>query len=191
MGPDRLKGGVKKVSYNMGSLCILYTDTLVQSAYIISAPRYEHGKKFGARARFKWEMEEYTQAGIPAHDVKILMQVKRNAKILDANHGIGCLKFGRGSLVGLLRVIGGFTDVLLAYWDIYLPASKVSKGDDTAALKRKMKLRIVALGCIGSVPLVGDLAVTISRWNIRNAAALEMMLLKRTGFSAKPKETPR
>ena len=50
------------------------------------------------------------------------------------------------------------------------------------AFKGRMKLRIVALGCIGSIPVVGGLAVTIIRWNMRNAAALEKMLLKRAGY---------
>ena len=110
------------------------------------------------------------------------MQVKHNAKNLDAGYCIGPLKFGKASLIGLLPVIGDFADVLLAYWDIYLPARKVSKGDDVPALKNRMKLRVVAMGCTGSIPMLGDLAVTIIRWNMRNAAALEKMLLKRTGY---------
>lgn len=127
-------------------------------------------------------MERYSRAGIPAHDLKILMSIKHNAQILDAGHRIGPLKFGKASLIGLLPVIGDFADVLLAYWDIYLPVRKVSKGDDKTILKSKMKRRIIALGCTGSIPLLGDLAVTMIRWNMRNAAALEKMLLKRGGY---------
>lgn len=127
-------------------------------------------------------MKRYSRAGIPAHDLKILMSVKHNAKTLDVCHRIGPLKFGKASLIGLLPVIGDFADVLLAYWDIYLPARKVSKGDDMTILKRKMKLSIVALGCTGSIPLLGDLAVTVIQWNMRNAAALENTLLKRAGY---------
>ena len=174
----------KKVSQHI--ICnpyVLNIDALLQNGYIISAPDYnEHGKEISDRTRAEWEMERYTRAGIPAHDLKILMRVKYNAKNLDAGHRIGPLKFGKASLIGLLPVIGDFTDVLLAYWDIYLPARKVSKGDDMTAFKSRMKFRIVALGCVGSIPMLGNLAVTIVRWNMRNAAALEEMLLKRAGY---------
>ena len=135
----------------------------------------------GDQTRAQWERERYKRIGIPTDDLKILMQVKHNAKNLDASHRIGPLKFGKASLIGLLPIIGDFADVLLAYWDVYLPARKVSEGNDMTAFKGRMKLRTVALGCIGSIAVVGDFAVTIIRWNMRNAAALEKMLLKRTG----------
>ena len=134
------------------------------------------------RARAEWEMERYKHVGIPTDDIKILMQVKHNAMTLDASHRIGPLKFGKAGLIGLLPIIGDFADVLLAYWDVYLPAKKVSKGNDMTAFKGRMKLRIVALGCIGSIPVVGDFAVTIIRWNMRNATALEKMLVKRAEY---------
>ena len=134
------------------------------------------------RAKVEWEMTRYERAGIPAHDLKILMKVKHNAKSLDAGHHIGPLKFGKASIIGLLPLIGDFADVLLAYWDVYLPARKISKGDDVTAFKSGMKVRIVCLGCVGTIPMIGDFADTIIRWNMRNAAALEKLLLTRAGY---------
>ena len=57
------------------------------------------------------------------------------------------------------------------------------------AFKSGMKVRIVALGSIGSIPFIGDFADTLLRFNIQNAAALERLLLKRSGyFEVKAKE---
>lgn len=154
-----------------------------RNGYIISAPDHdERGKKMKDRAKVEWELTRYEGAGIPAHDLKILMRVKHNAKALDAGHRIGPLKFGKASIVGLLPVVGDFADVLLAYWDVYLPARKISDGKDMTAFKSGMKVRIVCLGCVGAIPMVGDLADTIIRWNMRNAAALEKLLLTRAGY---------
>lgn len=160
----------------------LFTHTS-QNGYMISAPeRDDRGKKLKDRAKVEWEMTRYERAGIPAHDLKILMKVKHNAKSLDAGHRIGPLKYGKASIVGLLPLVGDFADVLLAYWDVYLPARKISKGKDMSAFKTGMKVRIVCLGCVGTIPFVGDLADTIIMWNMRNAAALEKLLLTRAGY---------
>lgn len=154
-----------------------------QNGYMISAPdRDDRGKKMKDRAKLEWEMLRYERAGIPAHDLKILMKVKHNAKSLDAGHQIGPLKFGKASIIGLLPLIGDFADVLLAYWDVYLPARKISKGDDLTAFKSGMKVRIVCLGCVGSIPVIGDFADTLIKWNMRNASALEKLLLTRAGY---------
>ena len=150
---------------------------------MISAPdRDDRGKKMKDRAKVEWEMVRYERAGIPAHDLKVLMKVKHNAKALDAGHRIGPLKYGKASIVGLLPLVGDFADVLLAYWDVYLPARKISEGKDMTAFKTGMKVRIVCLGCVGTIPLIGDLADTIIKWNMRNAAALENLLLTRAGY---------
>lgn len=45
-----------------------------------------------------------------------------------------------------------------------------------------MKLRIVACGAIGTIPMLGDLADTILKFNTQNAALLEKLLLKRSGY---------
>jgi len=154
-----------------------------RNGYVISAPdRDERNKKMKDRAKLEWEVSRYERAGIPAHDIKVLMKVKHNAKTLDAGHSIGPLKFGKASIVGLLPVVGDFADVLLAYWDVYLPARKISDGKDMTAFKSGMKVRIVCLGCVGSIPIVGDFADTIIKWNMRNAAALEKLLLTRAGY---------
>ena len=156
-----------------------------QNGYIISAPeKDQRGRKLSDKNKNSWEMERYTNPlwCIPECDLKILMKVKRNAKNLDAGHHIGPLKFGIASLWGLVPVIGDFGDVILAYFMVYRPARKVSKGEDVASFKFWMKVRIVSLGCVGMVPMVGDLADTIIKWNMRNAAALEKLLLTRAGY---------
>ena len=183
-----------RVSLPSNSICEIahYTNT-VQNGYVISAPdRDERNKKMKDRAKLEWEVSRYERAGIPAHDIKVLMKVKHNAKNLDAGHSIGPLKFGKASIVGLLPVVGDFADVLLAYWDVYLPARKISDGKDMTAFKSGMKVRIVCLGCIGSIPVVGDFADTIIKWNMRNAAALEKLLLTRAGYyeAMKGKKAP-
>ena len=104
------------------------TGILLQHGYIINVSNHnEPGKKRGDRARAKWEIERYKRVGIPIDDLKILMQVKHNATNLDADHYISPLKFGKASLMGLPLIIGDLANILLAYWDVYLPARKESK----------------------------------------------------------------
>ena len=141
--------------------------------------------------RVEWEVTRYKDAGIPAHDLKLLMKVKHNAESLDAGLRIGPFKFGKASIIGLFPFIGGFADILLAIWEVYYPACKISKGDDVVAFKSGMKARIICLGCIGTIPMIGDFADAIIKWNMRNAAALEKLLLKRAGYFEAIKNEPR
>lgn len=72
--------------------------------------------------------------------------------------------------------------MILAYLQVYRKAREVSPGDDILAFKSKMKARIVLLGAIGSFPILGDLADAILMFNTQNAASLERLLLKRSGY---------
>lgn len=59
----------------------------LQNGYIFSAPgANERGKKLSKSEKVRWEMERYTDPrwAIPEHDLKLLMEVKRRAKTLDA-----------------------------------------------------------------------------------------------------------
>ena len=72
--------------------------------------------------------------------------------------------------------------MILAFLRVYCHARKISAGEDLFALKSKMKANIVLLGAIGCIPILGDLADTILMFNTRNAAMLEKLLLKRSGY---------
>ena len=50
------------------------------------------------------------------------------------------------------------------------------------AFKSKMKVRIVAIGAIGSIPMLGDFVDTLMKFNTQNAASLERLLLNRSGY---------
>ncbi|KAJ4116232.1 hypothetical protein NW768_011021 [Fusarium equiseti] len=113
--------------------------------------------------------------GITDHDAKILNKVKRRAYRLDL-----CLfscfgiRFGWGSVIGLVPAIGDVLDMLLALL-VMRTCMKVDGGLPTS-VKGKMVFNVLVDFVVGLVPFAGDLVDAAYKCNTRNAALLESHL---------------
>ncbi|CAM1502830.1 Fc.00g076060.m01.CDS01 [Cosmosporella sp. VM-42] len=113
--------------------------------------------------------------GISQHDGQILTKVKRRAYRLDmALFSLCGIRFGWGSVIGLVPAIGDVIDALMALM-VLKTCGKIEGGLPTA-IKTKMLFNIILDFGIGLVPFIGDLADAVFRANTRNAAILEEYL---------------
>lgn len=113
--------------------------------------------------------------GISDHDAKVLTKVKRRAYRLDLSLFNFCgIRFGWGSVIGLVPAIGDVLDTLMAL--VVLRTCAQIEGGLPTSLKFKMLVNIAFDFVIGLVPLAGDLADALFRANTRNAALLEAYL---------------
>ncbi|KAI4214217.1 MAG: hypothetical protein LQ351_003302 [Letrouitia transgressa] len=115
--------------------------------------------------------------GISEHDAKILFKVRRRAYRLDNAMTLPILhvKFGVTSLIGLIPVVGDFSDLALGLM-VYKTCRKVGLDSTT---KRKMIMNIGIDGVVGLTPVLGDIADTFFRCNTRNLRELEKFLEKK------------
>jgi len=110
--------------------------------------------------------------GLSEHDAQILTKAKRRAYRLDC-----CLfsfmniKFGWGSVIGLVPAFGDAVDALLAL--MVMRTCMSIDGGLPAALKTKMLMNIAFDFVLGLVPFLGDLADAVFRANTRNVILLE------------------
>lgn len=110
--------------------------------------------------------------GITEHDAKVLTKVKRRAYRLDNSLFTCCgVKFGWGSVIGLVPAVGDVLDTLLSLM-VFRTAMKVEDGVPPDILLR-MLFNVIFDFVIGIVPVIGDLADAAFRANTRNAAILE------------------
>lgn len=110
--------------------------------------------------------------GISEHDGRVLTKVKRRAYRLDM-----CLfsflgvKFGWGSVIGIVPAVGDVLDALLAL--MVMKTCLQIEGGLPPGLKSKMMFNIIVDFVIGLVPFLGDVVDAIFRANTRNAMILE------------------
>ncbi|KAL6850945.1 hypothetical protein ACO1O0_008071 [Amphichorda felina] len=116
--------------------------------------------------------------GISEHDGQVLTKVKRRAYRLDM-----CLfsflgiKFGWGSVIGIIPAIGDVLDALLAL--MVMKTCGQIEGGLPAGLKAQMMFNIIIDFVIGLVPFFGDIADAAFRANTRNAMVLEEHLRRK------------
>ncbi|KIH93701.1 PH domain protein [Sporothrix brasiliensis 5110] len=120
--------------------------------------------------------------GIPAilsrNDGKVLKRVRRQAYRLDMSLFNCCgIRFGWGSVIGFIPVVGDVIDLLLAY-SVVTSCAKID-GGLPPALQARMYFNIMLDFGIGLVPFVGDVADAMFRANTRNAWVLEEYLIKK------------
>ncbi|KAI9743864.1 MAG: hypothetical protein M1818_002598 [Claussenomyces sp. TS43310] len=114
-------------------------------------------------------------AGVSEHDGKVLTKVKRRAYRLDMSLWNCCgIRFGWGSVIGIIPAIGDVIDALMAVM-VMRTAEQIEGGLPTG-VKSKMMLNIVLDFGIGLVPFLGDIADAVFRANTRNAVLLEKHL---------------
>ncbi|KAJ4264757.1 hypothetical protein NW762_005000 [Fusarium torreyae] len=113
--------------------------------------------------------------GISDNDGKVLTKVKRRAYRLDLALFSCCgIRFGWGSVLGLIPAVGDVMDLLLALL-VMKTCMKIDGGLPTS-VKSKMMFNIIIDFIVGIVPFVGDVADAAFKANTRNAALLEAYL---------------
>ncbi|KAF9875636.1 PH domain-containing protein [Colletotrichum karsti] len=113
--------------------------------------------------------------GISAKDGEILTKVKRRAYRLDMSLFSLCgVRFGWGSVIGLVPAIGDALDAFMALM-VFKTCNKV-EGGLPGSVKSKMLFNIVVDFAIGLVPFVGDIVDAAFRCNTKNAVLLEEYL---------------
>ncbi|KAI9672002.1 MAG: hypothetical protein M1829_004546 [Trizodia sp. TS-e1964] len=113
--------------------------------------------------------------GVSEHDARVLTKVKRRAYRLDMSLFNFCgIRFGWGSVIGFIPLIGDFIDAFMAL--MVIRTCEQIEGGLPRSLQTQMYLNAVLDFAIGLVPFLGDIADALYRCNTRNAVALERHL---------------
>jgi hypothetical protein len=91
------------------------------------------------------------------------------ARMLDAEFGVGGIRFGFDAIVGLVPIIGDTLALLVGIYPIYV--ARKHKLGRSVQLRMAVNLGIDYLA--GLVPVVGDLFDVAFKANLRNLAILE------------------
>ncbi|KAI9801144.1 MAG: hypothetical protein M1825_003418 [Sarcosagium campestre] len=109
--------------------------------------------------------------GLSDKDAKILVKAKRRAYRLDMGLFNFCgIRFGWGSVIGLVPVIGDVLDALLALMVI---RTCTSVGTLPTMTKMTMIVNLAMDFVVGLIPFVGDLVDAAYKCNTRNVVLLE------------------
>ncbi|KAI1267219.1 hypothetical protein F5Y18DRAFT_379426 [Xylariaceae sp. FL1019] len=127
--------------------------------------------------------------GLTDHDAKILTKVKRRAYRLDMSFGsfMG-IKFGWGSIIGIVPFIGDFADALLAM--MVIRTAKGIEGGLPSNVLLNMYIWVFIDLIVGLTPFIGDLFDCVILANTRNAKLLEDHLRKTGQQSLKRRGLP-
>ncbi|TDZ18504.1 putative membrane protein [Colletotrichum orbiculare MAFF 240422] len=127
--------------------------------------------------------------GISAKDGEVLTKVKRRAYRLDMSLFSCCgVRFGWGSVIGLIPAIGDVLDAFMAMM-VFKTCNKI-EGGLPGSLKSKMMFNIIFDFAVGLVPFVGDIVDAAFRCNTKNAILLEDYLREQGRKNLKRKGTP-
>ncbi|KAJ5107089.1 hypothetical protein N7456_003764 [Penicillium angulare] len=143
-----------------------------EDPYFEEVPASRLGRAFGKK---KQKRRKAIPPGLSEHDAKILTQVKRRAYRLDyALFNLCGVRFGWGSVIGLVPFIGDAGDAALAM--MVVRTCDNVEGGLPSRLRWMMLMNVVIDFVIGLVPFIGDLADAIYKCNTRNAVILEQHL---------------
>lgn len=116
--------------------------------------------------------------GLIEEEKRVLTKVKRRAHHLDLCLFNCCgVRFGWGTVVGFVPIVGDALDLMLAY--MVVKTCDEVKPPLPASVRIKMRMNLANDFIIGLVPLIGDFADAIYKCNTRNALLLEGELRKR------------
>ncbi|EAA65239.1 hypothetical protein AN0061.2 [Aspergillus nidulans FGSC A4] len=143
-----------------------------EDPYFEEVPASRLGRAFGKKTQ---KRRKAIPPGLSENDSKVLTRVKRRAYRLDlALFSLCGLKFGWGSVIGLIPFIGDAADAALAM--MVLKTCEGIDGGLPTWLRTRMTINIIIDFLIGLVPFVGDIADAAYKCNTRNAIALEKYL---------------
>ncbi|KAK8015652.1 PH domain-containing protein [Apiospora marii] len=110
--------------------------------------------------------------GLSDHDAMVLTKVKRRAYRLDSSLFELCgIKFGWGSVIGLVPIAGDVVDAMLAM--MVVRTAKTVEGGLPAGVLMTMYFWVIVDFIVGLVPFAGDIFDAMVRANTNNAIALE------------------
>lgn len=98
-----------------------------------------------------------------------LLRAQKLARLMDARFGIGRLRFGADSIIGLVPVAGDIIALLIGLYPVLL-AYKYQLGGLMIA---RMILNLGLDFVLGAVPVIGDFADVFYKANLRNLKLLE------------------
>ncbi|KAF3384921.1 hypothetical protein F1880_002579 [Penicillium rolfsii] len=143
-----------------------------EDPYFEEVPASRLGKAFGKKTQRR---RKAIPPGLSEKDAKILTQVKRRAYRLDyALFNLCGVRFGWGSVIGLVPVIGDAGDAALAL--MVVRNCEEIDGGLPPRLRMMMLINVIIDFFIGLVPFVGDIADAVYKCNTRNAVILEKHL---------------
>ncbi|KAJ5098511.1 hypothetical protein N7532_005512 [Penicillium argentinense] len=143
-----------------------------EDPYFEEVPASRLGRAMGKKTR---KRRKAIPPGLSEKDAKILTQVKRRAYRLDyALFNLCGIRFGWGSVIGLVPFIGDAGDAALAM--MVVKNCEDIDGGLPSRLRMMMMINVIVDFVIGLVPFVGDLADAVYKCNTRNAVILEKHL---------------
>ncbi|KAL4821260.1 hypothetical protein BDW67DRAFT_46501 [Aspergillus spinulosporus] len=143
-----------------------------EDPYFEEVPASRLGRAFGKKTQ---KRRKAIPPGLSENDSKVLTRVKRRAYRLDlALFSLCGLRFGWGSVIGLIPFVGDAADAALAM--MVLKTCEGIDGGLPTWLRTQMTINIIIDFLIGLVPFVGDIADAAYKCNTRNAIALEKYL---------------
>ncbi|KAG0157561.1 hypothetical protein PDIDSM_4746 [Penicillium digitatum] len=157
-----------------------------EDPYFEEVPASRLGRTFGKKTQ---KRRKAIPPGLSEHDAKVLTKVKRRAYQLDyALFSLCGMRFGWGSVIGLIPFIGDASDAALAM--MVVRSCEGIDGGLPPALRVKMLINVILDFVIGLVPFIGDLADAVYKANTRNAVILENHL-RQKGAKAASKQSRR
>ncbi|EAW13105.1 DUF4112 domain-containing protein [Aspergillus clavatus NRRL 1] len=146
-----------------------------EDPYFEEVPASRLSRAFGKKTQ---KRRKAIPPGLSDNDRKILTQVKRRAYRLDYSLFNLCgIRFGWGSVIGLVPFIGDAGDAALAM--MVVKTCENVDGGLPARLRMMMLINVLIDFFIGLIPFVGDLADAAYKCNTRNAVILEKHLRER------------
>ncbi|KAI9829526.1 MAG: hypothetical protein M1826_005570 [Phylliscum demangeonii] len=120
--------------------------------------------------------------GISECDGKVLTKAKRRAYILDMGFSFCGIRFGWGSIIGLIPAFGDCMDLFMAAM-VIKTCAKVEGGLPRDVYQR-MLFNVILDFVVGLVPFLGDIADVFYRCNTRNVVILEKYLREKGARAA-------
>ncbi|KAL2830004.1 hypothetical protein BDW59DRAFT_158759 [Aspergillus cavernicola] len=143
-----------------------------EDPYFEEVPASRIGRAFGKKTQ---KRRKAIPPGLSKNDSDVLTRVKRRAYRLDyCLFNLCGIRFGWGSVIGIVPFIGDAADAALAM--MVLKSCEGIDGGIPSRLRMHMIINILIDFIIGLVPFVGDLADAVYKCNTRNAVLLETHL---------------
>ncbi|KAL5343073.1 hypothetical protein BJX70DRAFT_206957 [Aspergillus crustosus] len=151
-----------------------------EDPYFEEVPASRLGRAFGKKTQ---KRRKAIPPGLSENDTKVLTRVKRRAYRLDYCLFSLCgLRFGWGSVIGLIPLVGDAADAALAM--MVLKSCEGIDGGLPARLRTQMTINIIIDFVIGLIPFLGDIADAAYKCNTRNAISLEKYLREKGARTA-------